>query len=377
MPARLTFQFLDTGMGDGTLVQMRRHGAAFDRLMLVDFGEKGSPFTVAHEDALAYLVEQIDQNSMARGSAHPYVDGLVLTHPDSDHYNKVPQLLDATYPSYGKRRRLRFGKLSYSGASKEYKTVVEGRLNGRVDAGIDPMPSCYASKLSGSHNLAPWDTHGPIKLYVLSSNWPHRAAKTNPKSVVLMFELDGKRVILCGDATKATERHILKTVMRGDTGQVRCHALKLGHHGSKGSSGVDWVKATRPHAIFASGDQVWTHPYCGAICRFVVHDTLVDHFSKDSYFTCGDRGTYHNNATTLAICMNLWYLAQRKSEKLIDEETGASVVAAAGACFGVQWELTIEAGHPIELTRTQTYLPKPANVDDPYPCAAPSVPVPA
>ena len=371
MPDRMTFQFLDVGMGDGTLVQIRTDDDDFDRLMLVDFGERRSPFEIAHEDALAYLVEQIDENSRARRWPTPYVDMLVLTHPDGDHYNKITALLDATYPRYP-TRRLRFGDLYYAGNASEYGRVISRRLAGRVVAanGLAPMLQNYHSPLDADDELVPWRTYGDVRVYVLSSNWPTRRDRNkNRKSVVLMFELDGTKVILPGDATRATENHILRDVVRPDPTLLSCHALKLGHHGSNGSTGDAWVTATAPLAVFASGDQVWAHPYCRAICKFITADTLQTYFADDSYYTCGDGNRYYNNATRLAICMNLWYFVQRRRETLTDEATGNTVTAARGTCHGVQWELSIDAGEEMVLSRTDTFLPRARNVRAPFVCA--------
>ena len=371
MPDSLTFQFLDVGMGDGTLVQMRKAGDGFNRLILVDYGEKGSPFTVAHKDALKYLVKAIDDNSVDSGRTTPYVDVLVLTHPDSDHFNKVPALLNATFPSFPKKR-LQFGRVRYSGNPPEYGTLISKKLKGRVThpTGLATLPNAAHAKLTPLNELIPWDTYGTIRTYLLSANWPTRDGDTNPKSIVLMFELDGRRVILPGDAVIATEKHIVNTVLKGHASLISCHGLKLGHHGSNGSSGLAWVKATRPHAIFASGDQVWTHPYCRAVCRYVKRGTLDTHFPVHSYYACGDKGAYFNNKTRLAIGMNLWYMAQKAGEKLTDENTKKVVKAVKDTCYGVQWELAIEAGKTMTVSRTATCVPDPANVKKPFDCTA-------
>ena len=79
--ASMTLHFLDVGMGDGTLVQMRS-GNDVDapcELALVDFGEKRTPSKIPYTDAMTYLVTFIDGNSKARNLRVPYVDILFLT----------------------------------------------------------------------------------------------------------------------------------------------------------------------------------------------------------------------------------------------------------------------------------------------------------
>ncbi|ADB53469.1 ComEC/Rec2 family competence protein [Conexibacter woesei] len=368
MPDRLTFQFLDVGMGDSTLVQIRADGAGHDRLVLVDCGERRTPSQVPYRDALEYLVATIDANSAARGRADPYVDHLILTHPDGDHYNKIPDLVGAAFPNYP-RRRLRFGDLNYSGEIDEYGDVVRRTLAPLIDAarGIDEMLDNYYSRLDAVGDLTPWKRFGNVNAYILSSNWPDKqSADLNAKSIVLMFELDGKRVILTGDATRATERHILRDVVGDAPGEIDCYALKLGHHGSNGSTGRRWVQTTTPTAIFASGDQVWAHPYCRAICMVLDYGALND-FPRSIYYCCGDADDYSNNETRRRIGMNLWYVVKSRRERLTDEETGHTVWGYRDNAYGVQWQLRLTTGRAIEILRTDSYLPQ-EDVDDPFDC---------
>ncbi|ADB53467.1 ComEC/Rec2 family competence protein [Conexibacter woesei] len=372
MPDTMTFQFLDVGMGDSTLVQIRRRDERFDRLVLVDCGERRTPLGVAPADALAYLTRAIGENSHARRRRRPYIDYLIITHPDGDHYNRVPDLLDATFPHYP-TRRLRIGDLYYGGNAAEYGRLITRTLVGRVNAldGLDPMSQNYHSRVDGANRLIAWRTFGDVNLYVLSANWPSRGTRDrNVKSIVLMFELDGQKVILTGDATRATERHILRDVVGRDPSEVSCHALKLGHHGSNGSTSDAWVAATAPFAIFASGDQVWAHPYCRPICKFIDGDHLRRQFRTNSYYTCGDLGRYFNNRTRLAIGMNLFYEVARRRERLYDEDAQRNVWARRGTVYGVQWALSIVPRRRFELLRTDTCRPQDANVNRPFDCAA-------
>ena len=370
MPDRLTFQFLDVGMGDSTLVQIRDDGAGFDRLVLVDFGERRTPTAVPYQDALDYLVRTIDANSHARGRAHPYVDHLILTHPDGDHYNKIPDLVAAAYPHFP-RRRLRFGDLNYSGRIDDYGDVVRRTLAPLIDAanGIGEMADNWHSRLDANDKLVPWRRFGQTRAYILSANWPNRRSEPNPMSIVLMFELDGKSVILTGDATRATERHILRDVVGDAPGEIDCYALKLGHHGSNGSTGRKWVQETSPASIFASGDQVWAHPYCRAICMVIEHSALGQ-FPRAGYYVCGEGDDYYDNESRARIGMNLWYVVKSRRERLTEEETGNVVWGFRDNAYGVQWQFRITTGRAIEILRTDSYLPDPANVDEPFDCNA-------
>ncbi len=81
--ASMTFEFLDVGMGDSTLVIMKS-GATTD-LVLVDLGiQPFAKFKIGADDAAVYLVNTIAQYSKTT----PYITELFITHPDQDHYNR-------------------------------------------------------------------------------------------------------------------------------------------------------------------------------------------------------------------------------------------------------------------------------------------------
>ena len=65
--ASMSAHFLDVGMGDGTLVQMRS-GTDYTapcEIALVDFGEQRTPSKIPYRDAMTFAVDFIDRNSKA------------------------------------------------------------------------------------------------------------------------------------------------------------------------------------------------------------------------------------------------------------------------------------------------------------------------
>jgi competence protein ComEC len=366
MPDRMTFQFLDVGMGDGTLVQIRRAGRAYDELILVDFGEKRTQYKIPYQDAMTYLVDTINQNSFDRGAGRPVVDYLFLTHPDGDHYNKIAELVDQDYDHFP-GRQLHFRDLYFSGRDWEYGDLITDTLDGLVDAPIDEMVNDWHSPIAHDGTVTPLLTFGGISVYVLSSNWPTAASANNPKSIVLAFDLDGHQVILTGDAEKKAEAHILDEFGEDFLDST---ALKLGHHGSKSSSSPKWVSAVSPQFIFASGDSAWSHPYCEAICRYVDNGTLKDYWATNVYYACGNAGEYFDNPTDDAICMNLNYIVKTAgaTENLVNSKGKAEIGFRYNA-FGVQWEFVVEEGKDPELRSTTLIWPAPGQaIPPPWDC---------
>lgn len=367
----VSFQFLDVGMGDSTLLQIRPGGQGYDTLMLVDFGEKGSQFKTSWNDALAYLTRTISDNSKTRGSPTPYLDYLILTHPDGDHYNKVEELIKAKYNNYP-GAKLRIGEVYYSGENSEYGSLIDTIKN--YANTIYEFGDKYHSHIA-NNNVIPDFRFGGIKIYILSANFPKRNAKnTNPKSIVLMVEVGKHKMILQGDAEAPTEKAILK-YFGGIPGFLDdVYALKLGHHGSKKGTSLEWIKKLKPKAIFASGDFVWAHPYCDPICRVVNNSKLTD-VKQYIWYCCGNAGKYYNNRTRKAICMNLFYWVKGPAiEDLIHEDvdTGKKkkFKAGQGETFGVQWELAfVENDDPLIFVTDLTYPANPSAIPPGWDCS--------
>lgn len=359
----MTFQFLDVGMGDGTLVQINDGTKTWDELVLVDFGELKTQSKVPYADAQTYLVNTIAANSTKRGKKVPYVDYLFLTHGDPDHFNKVKGLCGASFPGFG-TAKLHFGDLYYSGQKGDYDILGANNpidfiaTNNLCAERIANMKSPYHAKVTKTGVTADFELGGKeVSVFILSANYPDIDGDTNPKSIVLMFDLNGQSVILCGDATRATEKEIIKQYASRPT-FLPSYGMKIGHHGSKESSRKEWVAAVKPKAIFASGDFVWEHPYCEAICRYINSPGVVPpFFGDDVWYCCGDGGSYYNNATKRPICMNLWYVVSQKKESLRDDRSKKRFTGYENNVFGVQWQLKIEKGADPAFTTTYAVVP--------------------
>ncbi|MEG1457280.1 MAG: MBL fold metallo-hydrolase, partial [Bacilli bacterium] len=79
----------------------------------------------------------------------------------------------------------------------------------------------------------------------------------NSDSIVLLMIINNKRFLLMGDATKQTEEDILS---KYDFSSI--DVLKVGHHGSKTSSGENFITKVNPKvSIISAGlDNKFNHP---------------------------------------------------------------------------------------------------------------------
>lgn len=228
MPDGIAFNFLDVGMGDGTLVEMPPCGNG--PIVLVDFGENRSRFDIPYKDALKFLVKRINEICYNR-VCDPQIDHLFITHSDKDHWNKLHYLIDSFNP------KLKIKKLTVGGDWEgEYRNInktIYKKINGAVVEGKNSK-TILAHSQHDVIGFPSW-SYGGANIYLLSSNYPRKnSPDINNKSLVLMFEYDGRKVILPGDAGKEVEEEIVGIYDPQNPNFLQSFGLKLGHHGSDG-----------------------------------------------------------------------------------------------------------------------------------------------
>jgi beta-lactamase superfamily II metal-dependent hydrolase len=223
--------FLDVGQGDCTLVQCP------DGInVMVDCGSIGGSDSAA---ARNYLLEQLGPN--------PKIDVLVITHPDQDHYNLLPTVLEG----------VEIGRVLLTDPNERY-TVA------KVNEWLDKIPA--PKQILGADEFdapdAPSELFGSeeVEFYVLAANIEGSLSPTNTRSIVLMVSFNSFDTILTGDATRNTESVILD---RYEVDWLDTEVLKIGHHGSEATSTSSaWAEATKPEVATVSCglDNKFAHP---------------------------------------------------------------------------------------------------------------------
>lgn len=243
--------FIDVGMGDATFVRFPN-----GTTMLIDFGStKASQIT----SEINNFFPTLKTNQFFTQT--PFnIDYLFITHSDQDHYNLLKHLISAGYT---------FGKIFFSGDSKDYS--VGGQITEKASgknwknfaAWLAEQQKNGTAKILNSKGVKDWQTIGTAKLHVLAADVAGGVSAgmiTNTKSIVLMIEYGGQKVILAADATYLTEKEILHQVNdpKGKLQGLNLSGaiLKLGHHGSaRTSTSKEWVEALKPICLFISAER--------------------------------------------------------------------------------------------------------------------------
>lgn len=213
---------LDVGQGDSILLHSTNQN------VLIDTGGVMSYYKESWQ-------QKQNSNSVVLNTTIPMLkklgisklDYLILTHGDYDHLGEASILLDNF-------------KVKQIYINEGYKNYLERNI---------------ISKFSSVKVLRQDDKFQIGNIYFLSLN--HDLEDENDSSIVLFAKSKNKKLLLTGDASKKTEKEIMKEY---DIGQV--DILKLGHHGSKTSSGEDFIKEVNPKlALISAGkDNKFNHP---------------------------------------------------------------------------------------------------------------------
>jgi len=223
--------FLDVGQGDASIILFK------DKVIVIDSGEtdQGDEVVAALEEL---GVEKIDL--------------LVATHPHSDHIGgmqkvlanfRVQKVLDSGTPSTSPLYERFLERVEKQGI-----TYIVARQGQTID--IDPA----------------------LGILVL---WPPENRSSddpNANSIVVRLSYGTVNLLYTGDATASAEEAITKTGY-----PLNAQVLKIGHHGSSGSSSAPFLSRVNPDiAIIPVGNaNDYDHPHKATLDRLAAVGAMV------------------------------------------------------------------------------------------------------
>ncbi len=237
--AALKVTFLDVGQGDSAIIELPHRKAVYviDTGGLLRFGneefrQRERPFEIGRQVVVPYL----------KGRGISEVDLLILSHADADHAEGADELFE----------ELRINNLHVTPGSQATSVMQ--------DLAID----ADEAKLNYPFRGVGWQ-EGDVTFRYLSPD--DQEYKGNDDSLVLLLEYEKFKVLFTGDLEMAGEKKIVEAYNDEITG---LSVLKVGHHGSKTSSGQEFLEVANPRlSIFSTGkDNRYRHPSAEVVERF-------------------------------------------------------------------------------------------------------------
>ena len=202
---------IDVGEGQAVLFQCN------NQYYLVDCGgdsDKTTADTVAH-----YLLSQ--------GITH--LDGIIITHYDSDHAGAVPYLLKQI------------------SADTLFLPDLEDKTGNRDALEMCSDSICWISQYAVLEKDGFTFTMVPGR---------HKT-NDNERSMCILFQKENCDILITGDRSTVGEKQLLQ-----DMQLPRLELLIVGHHGARSSTGLELLDVTQPTmvAISAGKDNSYGHP---------------------------------------------------------------------------------------------------------------------
>lgn len=222
-PERLRVTFFDVGQGDAALVEIPGQLP-----WLIDAGPGDEKMNSGTQVILPAL----------RAAGIRRLGALVITHPDNDHAGGAPAVIegvsvDSVYVACAWSDHGDAGRVRVAARSRD-SGVRDIREGERFDLGDE------------------------TRIYVLSPPRGDGCEPSNENSVILLLQHGRTRFLFTGDAGVDTERRL---IVRYDS-FLRADVLKVGHHGSAGSTSPGFAVKVKPkHAVISAGrNNRFNHP---------------------------------------------------------------------------------------------------------------------
>ena len=247
---RLSVTFLDVGQGDGIVISTPE-GKHF----LID-GGSSSKKNLGQYQLIPFLKSQ----GISR------LDGIFLSHTDEDHYSGVQELLDLKADGLS---TIRISAL-YLPDWKERNQVWESLAESAGAAGAKVFPVTAGDTLSS----------GAFTLTAIAPLPGALGEDPNEDGMVLELSYKGFKALFTGDIGIDTENRLLPFLHDVDL-------LKVGHHGSKTSSGEPFLAQCRPElgVISCAEKNRYGHPSPEAVLRLQTAGCRLEYTMKSGAVT--------------------------------------------------------------------------------------------
>lgn len=228
------------------------------QITLIDVGQ-GDCIYIADDKGGHFLIDGGSSNKSDVGTYQilPFLkeegadvlDAVFVTHMDSDHYNGIRMLIEEMNQNGVSIKKLILPDIGVNVRTEEYHELE--RLAGQQ--GISVMYIHAGESLQ----------HGRLKLTCLHPEAGEDGENSNAASIVLYLEYDDFTALFTGDLEGEGEEKVKRQLEEYIPGEKRITVLKVAHHGSRNSTGEDFLNVISPQiALISAGrNNKYGHPH--------------------------------------------------------------------------------------------------------------------
>lgn len=249
----IEIHFIDIGQGDSTLIEFPN-----GEIVLMDSG------SFMEGEKVRHYIE--DQNILK-------INALIASHNDADHIGAMQSLLE----------EFEVEKFYYNGEECNTKTcenVFRKVLDKRIEREIVKR---------GEINFK------GFKAYALNPKQPLEFFEPNNNSIVLYLKYKEFALLIQADCEAKCEKSIL------DYMKPEAKILRIGHHGSRDSSSIEYLESVSPEtAVISVGNNQYGHPHNETIEKLLDRNVSIlrTDFNGNIYITSdGINYTVKTNAS--------------------------------------------------------------------------------
>lgn len=230
---QIALYFLNVGQGDSELIQL-----ASGAKILIDGGPDGKKLL----DNLAAVLPPQDR----------YIDLLIMTHPQLDHMNGFIDVLKSYQVG------------AFIGNLRKGSIAAYDELHHQIEQHNIP----YIQLMAGDKIKI-----GDTALHILSPTRGDILSKElNDTSEVLLLDSPQITALYTGDIGSNVEQELATRYGK----KLNVDVLKVGHHGSRFSSGTAFLRATTPAvAVIEVGKNTYGHPTQQALARLAASGAKI------------------------------------------------------------------------------------------------------
>lgn len=252
-----TVHFLDIGQGNSSLLQLPN-----GQNILVDGGGGSSRrFNIGKSVIAPFLWKQRIWR----------LDGIIVSHPDADHFNGIPFVLKRFSPS------VLYVNGQDARENRSYQALLATARSHRVD--IQPLQAGKTIAADRYFSLSCMGMNGLVD--------QSRGGVDNERSLVIRLRHKARTFLLPGDIPSSMEHVLLKHYQ-----DLTTDVLIASHHGSITSSSEAFMRASNPRLIVVSAGygKAGTHPHPKLLAAWEKNNYQVLLTSRDGTITCTTDG---------------------------------------------------------------------------------------